>query len=409
MRGYLIRRAAQLVPVLLGIAPRHLPHRAAGARRSGRHARRHDAPEPRGASALPRRAGPGRVLARPVRGHLEAARRRARSTPSGRDSRCWRCSAERLPITGILIAGAIALSLLVGVPLGVLSARRPYGRLDNWLSVARARRPLAAGLLVRPRAHVGVRRRPARVARQRHRAGHEPAYDRARHGAVLRDAHRRCWRAGCCRRSCATRAAPCWRRSRRTMCGPRGARDCPSRWCCTATRSGMRCCPVVTVVGLLVPVLIGSTAVIESVFAMPGIGRLVVEAALNRDYPDDHDPQPADRRRRAGEHARRRRALRRPRSAHRASSDDVARTSARHRRRSCPRAPAPASGAGSGAASPPIGAPSPAPSSSPPSRSSALLAPMLAPYDPTEQRAGRWRSRRAWRTRWAPTTSGATC
>jgi peptide/nickel transport system permease protein len=41
----------------------------------------------------------------------------------------------------------------------------------------------------------------------------------------------------------------------------------------------------VTVVGLLVPLLIGSTAVIESVFAMPGIGRLVVEAALNRDYP----------------------------------------------------------------------------------------------------------------------------
>ncbi len=42
--------------------------------------------------------------------------------------------------------------------------------------------------------------------------------------------------------------------------------------------------PVVTVVGMLL-ILIGSTAVIESVFAMPGIGRLAVEAALNRDYP----------------------------------------------------------------------------------------------------------------------------
>jgi peptide/nickel transport system permease protein len=39
------------------------------------------------------------------------------------------------------------------------------------------------------------------------------------------------------------------------------------------------------VVGMLLPILIGSTAVIESVFAMPGIGRLAVEAALNRDYP----------------------------------------------------------------------------------------------------------------------------
>ncbi len=31
--------------------------------------------------------------------------------------------------------------------------------------------------------------------------------------------------------------------------------------------------------------VIGATAVIESVFAMPGLGRLAVEAAMNRDYP----------------------------------------------------------------------------------------------------------------------------
>ena len=43
--------------------------------------------------------------------------------------------------------------------------------------------------------------------------------------------------------------------------------------------------PVVTVVGMLLPILVGATAVIESVFAMPGLGRLVVEAAVNRDYP----------------------------------------------------------------------------------------------------------------------------
>ena len=43
--------------------------------------------------------------------------------------------------------------------------------------------------------------------------------------------------------------------------------------------------PVVTLVGMLIPVLVGATAVIESVFAMPGIGRLAVEAALSRDYP----------------------------------------------------------------------------------------------------------------------------
>jgi peptide/nickel transport system permease protein len=43
--------------------------------------------------------------------------------------------------------------------------------------------------------------------------------------------------------------------------------------------------PVVTLVGMLIPILVGGTAVIESVFAMPGLGRLAVEAAVSRDYP----------------------------------------------------------------------------------------------------------------------------
>jgi peptide/nickel transport system permease protein len=41
----------------------------------------------------------------------------------------------------------------------------------------------------------------------------------------------------------------------------------------------------VTLAGMLVPILVGATAVIESVFAMPGLGRLAVESALSRDYP----------------------------------------------------------------------------------------------------------------------------
>lgn len=43
--------------------------------------------------------------------------------------------------------------------------------------------------------------------------------------------------------------------------------------------------PVVTVVGLQIPVLIGAAVVYETVFSVPGIGRLLVEAAANRDYP----------------------------------------------------------------------------------------------------------------------------
>lgn len=43
--------------------------------------------------------------------------------------------------------------------------------------------------------------------------------------------------------------------------------------------------PVVTVIGLLLPRLIGGTAITESVFAWPGIGRLAIDGALQRDYP----------------------------------------------------------------------------------------------------------------------------
>lgn len=43
--------------------------------------------------------------------------------------------------------------------------------------------------------------------------------------------------------------------------------------------------PVVTVVGLQVGYLLGGAVVIENVFALPGIGRVVVDAINQRDYP----------------------------------------------------------------------------------------------------------------------------
>lgn len=45
------------------------------------------------------------------------------------------------------------------------------------------------------------------------------------------------------------------------------------------------CIPVVTVSGLLLPRLVGGAAVTESAFNWPGMGRLAVGAAFERDYP----------------------------------------------------------------------------------------------------------------------------
>jgi peptide/nickel transport system permease protein len=43
--------------------------------------------------------------------------------------------------------------------------------------------------------------------------------------------------------------------------------------------------PIVTVIGLGVALLIGGAVVTETVFAIPGVGRLTVDAILRRDYP----------------------------------------------------------------------------------------------------------------------------
>ena len=42
---------------------------------------------------------------------------------------------------------------------------------------------------------------------------------------------------------------------------------------------------MLTIIGVGVALLIGGVVVTESVFALPGIGRLTVDAILRRDYP----------------------------------------------------------------------------------------------------------------------------
>ncbi|MCH7934112.1 MAG: ABC transporter permease [Gemmatimonadetes bacterium] len=43
--------------------------------------------------------------------------------------------------------------------------------------------------------------------------------------------------------------------------------------------------PIITIYGMKLPFLLGGAAIIESIFAWPGMGRLAVEAVSGRDYP----------------------------------------------------------------------------------------------------------------------------
>jgi peptide/nickel transport system permease protein len=43
--------------------------------------------------------------------------------------------------------------------------------------------------------------------------------------------------------------------------------------------------PIVTVIGIGVALLMGGTVVTETVFGIPGLGRLTSDAIMQRDYP----------------------------------------------------------------------------------------------------------------------------
>jgi peptide/nickel transport system permease protein len=43
--------------------------------------------------------------------------------------------------------------------------------------------------------------------------------------------------------------------------------------------------PIVTIIGIGIALVIGGAVVTETVFNLPGLGRLVVDAILRRDYP----------------------------------------------------------------------------------------------------------------------------
>ena len=43
--------------------------------------------------------------------------------------------------------------------------------------------------------------------------------------------------------------------------------------------------PVATLIGMELPLLVGGAVIIENIFALPGVGRLMLDALNDRDYP----------------------------------------------------------------------------------------------------------------------------
>jgi peptide/nickel transport system permease protein len=43
--------------------------------------------------------------------------------------------------------------------------------------------------------------------------------------------------------------------------------------------------PVITVIGLHLPLMIGGSVLVETIFNIPGMGRLLVQSAFDKDFP----------------------------------------------------------------------------------------------------------------------------
>jgi peptide/nickel transport system permease protein len=43
--------------------------------------------------------------------------------------------------------------------------------------------------------------------------------------------------------------------------------------------------PIITLLGVIIPTLVGGAVLVETIFAWPGIGRIAITASFNRDYP----------------------------------------------------------------------------------------------------------------------------
>ena len=69
------------------------------------------------------------------------------------------------------------------------------------------------------------------------------------------------------------------------MCGPRRQRVSASAQVLFVHALKNAAVPIITIIGNGVALLIGGAVMTESVFAIPGLGRLTVDAILRRDYP----------------------------------------------------------------------------------------------------------------------------
>jgi peptide/nickel transport system permease protein len=191
--------------------------------------------------------------------------------------------AVRLPATLLLGGAALFLSLAMAIPVGIATAVRPRSRLDNVVSAASfvgVSLPVFwLGLMLIIVFAVDLHVMPA--AGMRTQGAAASAADLLRHLVMPAFVLATAFMAGFSRyvrtAMIEVLAQPYVRTAHSKGLSGRAV----------LYRHALRnsLIPLVTMVGLALPLLIGGAAITEQVFAWPGMGQLAVQAAYSHDYP----------------------------------------------------------------------------------------------------------------------------
>lgn len=193
----------------------------------------------------------------------------------------------RAPATLLLMGSALLFAVVVGMSLGVLSALRPRTALDYGVSVftlVAAAMPvfwLGQLLIIIFAGQLGLFPVQGMVSVRERHTGLRAALDVLHHLALP------ALTLGLLQLALLTRLTRTSLREQLAEEYVRTARAKGLRERIVILRHALRnaLLPVVTVVGGQVGVLITGAALTETIFAWPGIGRLLLDAALGRDYP----------------------------------------------------------------------------------------------------------------------------
>ena len=195
---------------------------------------------------------------------------------------------ERLPVTLALNAASLALILAVSIPVGVVSAVRAGGLFDRaatvLLFVGFAAPPFWLALLGMRYFGVELGLLPISGLTSLNHAALGPwerAADLARHLILPLTVSTLGGFAGLSRYMRANMLEVI----RQDYLTTARAKGLPEALVIRRHALKNALLPVITVLGLSVPGLIGGSVIIESIFAIPGLGQLFYMAVMGRDYP----------------------------------------------------------------------------------------------------------------------------